>query len=629
MVAGLFAGVFLSSAAAAAPLEVYGRLPRIEDVALSPDGAHLALTLTNGEAREVVVQQVSDMQILKRMPVAETKIRDLTWGSPNHLIITWSRTGTAAGLIAVRQEWPMALIIDLKTSRVRHLMEGVTGLNTIYRSPDIRMLDGKPYAFVNGVSFPGTQGVLTIFRIDLNNVRQVRQTFVGSLGTRSVVVDEKGEAVAESVYDERGGRWRLRLKSGVNWSEVAVVDAPIDGPSLLGIGRDGASVLVSFDTEDGSEVREVAISDGKRSEPLAKDASGMIYDPKTRRLIGFIQARDGAPDYSFFDPADQRLWRGVAAAFPGDLVSFVSWSDDRNRVVVKVDSPKEGPAYAIVDRLKHTADWLGPQYRDLAPADIAEKRAVSFKAADGLPLTGYLTLPRGRPEKALPLVVLPHGGPATRDLPGFDWWSQAMASRGYAVLQVNYRGSDGVTQSLLEAGYGQWGRKMQTDLSDGVRYLATQGVIDPKRVCIVGASYGGYAALAGATLDRGVYRCAASVAGPADLKRMIGSWRGRRGQRYWARFMGAEDGKDPALAAISPAEHAAKADIPILLIHGRDDTVVPLEQSQIMAKALEQAGKSTELVVLSGEDHWLTTGVTRQEMLTSVVAFVEKHNPPN
>ncbi|MCR5877108.1 prolyl oligopeptidase family serine peptidase [Phenylobacterium sp. J367] len=227
---------------------------------------------------------------------------------------------------------------------------------------------------------------------------------------------------------------------------------------------------------------------------------------------------------------------------------------------------------------------------------------------------------------------MPHGGPASRDEPGFDWWSQALASRGYAVLQVNFRGSDGLGGDLLEAGYGQWGRKMQTDLSDGVRHLAGQGVIDPKRVCIVGASYGGYAALAGPIFDRGVYRCAASVAGVSDLKKQISFSRERGGSatfRYWTRFMGAEDLGDPVLAAYSPALHADKADAPILLVHGRDDTVVPLDQSRTMAEALAKAGKPHELVVQAGEDHWLTRGETRLAMLNAVVTFLEKHNPPN
>jgi dipeptidyl aminopeptidase/acylaminoacyl peptidase len=207
-----------------------------------------------------------------------------------------------------------------------------------------------------------------------------------------------------------------------------------------------------------------------------------------------------------------------------------------------------------------------------------------------------------------------------------------MAARGYAVLQVNFRGSAGLGEALLEAGYGQWGRKMQTDLSDGVRALAAEGVIDPKRVCVVGASYGGYAALAGAALDPGVYRCAASYGGISDLRRFIdweGDHKGRYAFRYFSRFIGAHDARDPVLTDLSPAAHIEQISIPVLLVHGKDDSVVPLEQSQIMADALRKAGKPVELVIEPGEDHWLSRGETRLQMLQATMAFVEKYNPPN
>jgi dipeptidyl aminopeptidase/acylaminoacyl peptidase len=259
-------------------------------------------------------------------------------------------------------------------------------------------------------------------------------------------------------------------------------------------------------------------------------------------------------------------------------------------------------------------------------------KPVRLLARDGLPLTGYLTTPRGSQTKDLPLVVFVHGGPAARDAPGFDWWAQAMASRGYAVLQVNYRGSDGFGWGFMTAGFGEWGRKMQTDLSDGVRYLAGQGIIDPKRVCIVGGSYGGYAALAGAAIDKGVYRCAASYGGVSDLRRHMVYSRvqgGARALRYWSRFIGAKDLGDPILAQYSPLSQAAGIDIPVLLVHGRDDTVVRPEQSQAMADALRKAGKPVELVMLKGEDHWLTSGESRLAMLQAMVAFLEKNNPPH
>ena len=165
-----------------------------------------------------------------------------------------------------------------------------------------------------------------------------------------------------------------------------------------------------------------------------------------------------------------------------------------------------------------------------------------------------------------------------------------------------------------------------------LRHLAGQGIIDPKRVCIVGGSYGGYAALAGTTLDRGFYRCAVSVAGVTDLAGMIayGTTRGGTStRRYWMRFMGAETGDDPVLKTLSPVHLADRADAPILLIHGKDDTVVPADQSQRMADALKKAGKPVELILQKGADHWLSRGDTRLETLTATMAFVEKHNPPN
>lgn len=310
----------------------------------------------------------------------------------------------------------------------------------------------------------------------------------------------------------------------------------------------------------------------------------------------------------------------------------MSSSADRSKVVVLVDSPTEGPTYALVDFNTKRADWLAGPYPDVLPADLAEVRPLRFKASDGLELTGYLTLPKGRDPKKLPLIVNPHGGPAARDAPGFDWWSQAMASRGYAVLRVNFRGSAGFGRSFMHAGFGEWGRKMQSDLSDGVRMLAADGTIDPERVCIVGASYGGYAALAGVTLQRGIYRCAASIAGVSDLRRMVGWSRMQSGaatQRYWVRFMGAEDPRDPVLRELSPSEKAAGIATPVLLVHGRDDTVVPLEQTTIMEKALKAAGAPAEVVIMPGEDHWLSRGETRLRMLQAVMSFVEKNNPPS
>jgi len=341
---------------------------------------------------------------------------------------------------------------------------------------------------------------------------------------------------------------------------------------------------------------------------------------------------DDIERYVFFEAAMQAHWDAIVRAFAGDHVRFVSASADFKKILVQVDGPKFGDQYQLVDLASHQALPVGAVYEGIA--EPLEMRRIDYPASDQLQIRAYLTLPRGRIARSLPLVVLVHGGPAARDEAHFDWWSQALADQGYAVLQSNYRGST-VSARFMAAGFGELGRKMQTDLSDGVRYLVKEGIADPARVCIVGASYGGYAALAGATLDSGVYRCAVSVAGVSDLGALL-KWvdekhldETSRAQRFWDRFIGATGPKDPVLDLISPIKHAQAATAPVLLIHGKDDTVVPYDQSDDMADALRHAGKTVEFVKLKHEDHWLSRGETRLQMLQATVAFLRKYNPPD
>jgi dipeptidyl aminopeptidase/acylaminoacyl peptidase len=319
-------------------------------------------------------------------------------------------------------------------------------------------------------------------------------------------------------------------------------------------------------------------------------------------------------------------------AFRGEFPRIVSYSQDRSRSIVSTERPGGATAFYLYDSKQLTAKQIASAYPMLDRVKLAERAAYRYRARDGVEIPGYLTRPSGA-DGPTPLVLLPHGGPAARDVPGFDWLAQFLASRGYAVLQPNFRGSGGFGKEWEDAGHGEWGTGvMQHDLTDGVAALVAAGIADPERVCIVGASYGGYAALAGAAFTPELYRCAAAIAGVADLRAMLGFERGRAGfasttVSYWRQAMGVDESgsANERLTAASPAAHAERVQAPILLIHGRDDTVVPIIQSRRMESALVDAGKSVQFVELEGEDHWLSGAKTRVETLKALDAFLAEH----
>jgi dipeptidyl aminopeptidase/acylaminoacyl peptidase len=273
---------------------------------------------------------------------------------------------------------------------------------------------------------------------------------------------------------------------------------------------------------------------------------------------------------------------------------------------------------------------IAKAYPDLSPADLGEEKPYPYKSRDGLDIHAYLTLPPGKAPKNLPTVIFPHGGPAYRDRLAFDWWAQFMASRGYAVLQPNFRGSSGYGVTFRDAGNGQWAGKVQDDITDGVHKLIADGIADPKRICIVGASYGGYAALAGATFNPNQYACAISYAGIADLQLFIDrdvyvGGDESESSSLWEARIGAGKSETSKLDAMSPYAHADQVKIPILLIHSSKDVTVPIEQSQIENKALLSAGKNVQFITLDGDDHYLSLGATRVQLLKEVEKFLAAH----
>ena len=250
--------------------------------------------------------------------------------------------------------------------------------------------------------------------------------------------------------------------------------------------------------------------------------------------------------------------------------------------------------------------------------------SIVYKARDGLEIPAILTLPPGKEPKNLPLIVLPHGGPQVRDHERWDWWSQFLADRGYAVIQPNYRGSAGFGDKYLKLGDGEWGLKMQDDIVDAKTWAVETGLADPDRACVVGGSYGGYVAMRAAQRDHEHFRCAVSFAGVSDLPEMLKNGRrsifGKYMREYWEKRTG-------DLSDVSPIKFTREFGAPILVVHGKKDLRVPVEQSRDLVDLLQKAGKPVVYVEQPEGDHHFSRMEDRLQFLLEMEKFLDKHNP--
>jgi len=500
------------------------------------------------------------------------------------------------------------------------------------------------YAFVQGAQLVGYQrstGLVLLPRFDLEANRVLyavdakndgrRVVDHGTSSTQDWVVDETGAPRFRLEYSQERDLLTILRRVEDRWQVLSTETVEIPELSLVGLdGRD--RLIVMQRASDGGRFGLYVMSseNGAIERPLythqSLDVSGVRTDPYTNRVVG---AQVGPEEVVWFDLELLARQRELDDAFRGESPRIVSWSQDRSRWIVSTESPDRAPAYYLFDSKAATAKQIASTNMALQRAKLPQRVAYSYRARDGVEIPAFLTRPLDVKSPA-PLVLLPHGGPAARDVSGYDWLAHALASRGYVVLQPNFRGSGGFGKQWEEAGWGGWGiGVMQHDLSDGVAAVIAEGLADPERVCIVGASYGGYAALAGAVFTPELYRCAAAIAGVADLREMLGFERDRAGGlsvtvAYWRKAMGVEDADSPTdhLNAASPAQHAERVRAPVLLIHGRDDTVVPITQSRLMQRVLADAGKTVQLVELEGEDHWLSGAKTRLQTLQALDAFL-------
>ncbi|MEZ5960858.1 MAG: alpha/beta fold hydrolase [Hyphomonadaceae bacterium] len=626
--------------------ELFARDQNLWSVSLSPDGRYVAMIqrVEGGEAIVVVDWRTRQAQAVQSARRSRGLFLDwVAWKSDNRLLfsasqrIDWDGTPQDTTYEVIRRVYAM----NRDGSSIATMFEGQMRRLAAADWAPMHLIDVLPDDPENVLFGTWGQRGYTIYRANVNTGRATVVDDESGWDTIRMYVDGDSNPVLrmEALPYSSGYRFFRRAPEGGRWELAHEVRR-----STIAQNRDfqplragpGAGQVYVAARPDGQEYQAIYLYDtrtGQLGAPIYNhpntDADAIRVDPNDNSLLagcGQVQRWECRAS----DPAMQRHFDAISAYFDG-LADFtlLGVSHDKAVWLIWADGPTIPPTAYIYDLAATQITAIGSTHPQIPRTQLAQTDVVNYTARDGTALWGYLTRPQG---EVRGLVVLPHGGPESRDSYGFSFIDQFLAARGYAVFQPNFRGSEGSGRSFAAAGHRQWGRRMQDDVTDGVRHLIQTGAADAQRICIVGGSYGGYVALAGGAFTPDLYRCVISIAGDADLVQMLDEerqqqGRGSMGYAYWVQVTGDANRDRDELLAVSPTRHAANFQAPVLLIHGRRDGIVRVEQSEAMRDALRRAGKQVEYIDFADEGHYWGNWeeANRQRLLEEIDRFLSAH----
>ncbi|MCP1469991.1 dipeptidyl aminopeptidase/acylaminoacyl peptidase [Sphingobium sp. OAS761] len=612
----------------------FAALPLMDGPALSPDGTRIATRVAvNGEQQLVIAELRDGPDRIHMLGLRDNDLNWWKWVNDDWLIIGLGAETSVQGM-----PWYISRVAGVKRdgSKINVLARSTAGQNAddviwvardgtprILLSYQTSIYSNQPGFWPQVDEIDVSTGRTRTVQTSRNNVRG---WYADATGTVRMGVGFDDATRTGILFYRPDGKSRFRTVDRADRRKGEKLIVPLiftadPGKAIASDDKEGSDALYELDLATLQLGRKIFAAPGFDVGWVEASRSGDA-------LAGVHYVAD-APTVHWFDPDLARIQADIDKAVGDRRARIISTSSNGQRMIVHVGTPDQPGLYYYYDTAAGTMNLLSKVSDRFAPGvRLAPVRTIRYKARDGLEIAAVLTVPAGRDPRNLPLILMPHGGPFARDAEEWDWWVQFLAWRGYAVLQPNYRGSSGYGTAFAEKGEGQWGLSMQDDLNDAVDWAVQQGLADPKRVCIVGASYGGYAAMRAAQRDPGRFRCAVSYAGVSDLAAMT---------RYDRRFLYHRTRNDwmkeqaPDFAAVSPINAAAQFGTPILMVHGRKDRRVPVGQSREMAEKLKAAGKVEGRDYIYVEqplaDHHFSREADRADFLERLDAFLRAHNP--
>lgn len=630
--------LYLASAQAAATstsiankaAEDFGRLPLIKDLQISPDGKKVAYFQEYEGQYTLINKSLKAGSKAKVFTMERGELRSFFWASDDRLIVTVSIPYFSHGDDELFLLW-RTLLFNVNNSQ---LIKVFKGEKYKYSVGSARFVSHLPNDPDNILMSHGSE----LYKVSLKDGSRDRVERVLK-STASWWPDAQGNPLLRSSYSNKYAEsiWFHRANPTLEYQPLLVEkegkEIPFDH-YILGLSADGQSIYYKNTNKDKFEaIYRAKVVNNRVLKPKelpgfkGLDVNSVIKDYHNDTVTATYYPDHYAKTDYFTLPLAQ-VQADLGYTFANARIEITSYNKARTRFVAEVSGAEYGVEYYLYDTTAGSITLLANAYPNYDKKAAGKVTHFDYEANDGIKLTSYLTTPASVKDKP-PLIVLPHGGPASRDSMAFDWMRQFYAAEGFVVFQPNFRGSEGFGQVFEEAGHKQWGKKMQTDIDDGVAQLIKKGLVNKDKICIVGASYGGYAAMMGATTQPQTYKCAVSFAGVSLLEDMFyfakeqwsfGSF------SYWKKSIG-DRFDDAQMDKYSPLMQVSEKTSPILLIHGEKDTVVPSRQSRRMYKKLKEFKelKGNQFIELDNGDHWFTYGESRKVFLEKSNAFIRQH----